>query len=687
MKDPAISRIVLAVLILVLFGIAGAQARTRFVSPEDDLGQELLSYKLSPGDTVLFQSGEYVRETALYLEDIIGLPGKPIVIGTAPGAEAALMLDSTYTEFVVYDWDHNVIHMRNCHWVEIFGLELTAGRSGIETEYTNSNCTFRDLHIHHVGNVGIRIANGANSYMKVIGCHIHDTYQHGEGFYIGDSDGSSDINHCLFEGNYVHHTSLLNNQGDGLELKKGCWANTVRHNVFHDTHYPGILCWGTGLADPQYNNKIYGNLVFSNRIGESGMQIASETDVYNNIIFDGGNRKMYSGIQSNQNTSSGTSMNHVRIWNNTIFAVGRGVRLWNWQGKEGNVFANNAVYGLSESDVAVSTDGSDLSSSLIVGNYYYGSLSGAGVEELDDDGLTLGSNPDEVFALPVNSIEGIDLYPLSGSELVGGGSLEWSPPDDDFNQSLRATDGPPSVGAYEPVAENNPGWSLAEDFKTYEGDEITSPELPSCDFNGDGIANIVDVIALLLFQRDNPGYSPTWDYNQDANDTSIVDVITLILMLMRGECSDGAMLASALVPESLGMDISSEDKVYLLPQLDQLPLDDNQKAQIASLIEGGANSRLPKAFSLGQNAPNPFNPSTTVEYNVPEGYEGNISLTVYDLRGKRVATLVSGAVSPGTHRINWNGVADNGSHAASGVYFLRLDTPAGEHVRKMVLLK
>ena len=83
--------------------------------------------------------------------------------------------------------------------------------------------------------------------------------------------------------------------------------------------------------------------------------------------------------------------------------------------------------------------------------------------------------------------------------------------------------------------------------------------------------------------------------------------------------------------------------------------------------------------------PNPFNPATTIEYSVPTG--GPVTLSVYDLTGRRVATLVDEHLAPGPHRTAWDGRTGTGSRAASGVYFLRLVSQSGAHEERVVLLK
>jgi hypothetical protein len=90
---------------------------------------------------------------------------------------------------------------------------------------------------------------------------------------------------------------------------------------------------------------------------------------------------------------------------------------------------------------------------------------------------------------------------------------------------------------------------------------------------------------------------------------------------------------------------------------------------------------------LFQNHPNPFNPTTRIEFVVPEGRAQRVTLTVYDVTGARVKTLIDGTRAPGAHVTEWDGRDARGRLAGSGVYFYRLQTEDAVLTRKMVLLK
>jgi len=93
----------------------------------------------------------------------------------------------------------------------------------------------------------------------------------------------------------------------------------------------------------------------------------------------------------------------------------------------------------------------------------------------------------------------------------------------------------------------------------------------------------------------------------------------------------------------------------------------------------------PSSPVLEQNFPNPFNPSTVIRFTLPES--GAVTLTVHDLLGRRVATLVDGDLAEGTHSVRWNGRDAAGTVAQSGVYMYTLRTATTVETRRMLLAK
>ena len=93
----------------------------------------------------------------------------------------------------------------------------------------------------------------------------------------------------------------------------------------------------------------------------------------------------------------------------------------------------------------------------------------------------------------------------------------------------------------------------------------------------------------------------------------------------------------------------------------------------------------PKAFALGQNRPNPFNPTTVIEYVLPES--APVKLEVYNLLGQVVRTLVDGEQVAGRYSVVWDGRDDLGREVATGIYFYRLSAGKFHAVRRMALVR
>lgn len=97
-------------------------------------------------------------------------------------------------------------------------------------------------------------------------------------------------------------------------------------------------------------------------------------------------------------------------------------------------------------------------------------------------------------------------------------------------------------------------------------------------------------------------------------------------------------------------------------------------------IDPATETQLPARVSLYQNYPNPFNPETVISFDLPDAMQANVS--IFDLRGRLVETLVSGNLTAGQHSVNFNG-----SNHAAGVYMVVLETEFGTEAKRMLLLK
>ena len=137
---------------------------------------------------------------------------------------------------------------------------------------------------------------------------------------------------------------------------------------------------------------------------------------------------------------------------------------------------------------------------------------------------------------------------------------------------------------------------------------------------------------------------------------------------------------SPLVPENCELVVwvqSDQNREVLqtavisIPELGQVSVDDE--------------ASMPGKFKLAQNYPNPFNAGTVIDYIIED--ESCVVLSVYDLGGKKISTLVNSIQTPGHHQVVWNGIDSDNNEVASGVYFYRLSADDKSLSKRMTLLK
>jgi flagellar hook assembly protein FlgD len=94
---------------------------------------------------------------------------------------------------------------------------------------------------------------------------------------------------------------------------------------------------------------------------------------------------------------------------------------------------------------------------------------------------------------------------------------------------------------------------------------------------------------------------------------------------------------------------------------------------------------LPTTFALSQNYPNPFNPNTEIKYQLPK--DSRVVLSIYNVMGQEVVTLVDAGLKAGYYTATWNARDARGTEVSAGIYFCRLQAGEFSQTRKMVLIK
>jgi len=119
--------------------------------------------------------------------------------------------------------------------------------------------------------------------------------------------------------------------------------------------------------------------------------------------------------------------------------------------------------------------------------------------------------------------------------------------------------------------------------------------------------------------------------------------------------------------------------------LDDLRLVAREAQPAVTAVGEALVASLPRALTLSQNYPNPFNSSTAIRFGLPQ--PEMVSLTIYNLAGQEVATLVQGQLQTGSHTLRWDGRGEDGRELASGVYLCRLEAGDQVAMRKLVLVR
>ena len=171
--------------------------------------------------------------------------------------------------------------------------------------------------------------------------------------------------------------------------------------------------------------------------------------------------------------------------------------------------------------------------------------------------------------------------------------------------------------------------------------------------------------------RDNPGNNETI-----VAQTSDPDTLTKILSKFFNASSSWYFRITAINSDVFE---SGWSNFYLLEPASSPGGEDNP----ISIVEGDLD--IPSTYRLYQNYPNPFNPETTIEYDVP--VPGEISVSIFNLKGEKVRTLISGEHQPGNYFVKWQGLNDNNELVASGMYLYIITAPNYRQVEKCLFLK
>jgi len=110
-----------------------------------------------------------------------------------------------------------------------------------------------------------------------------------------------------------------------------------------------------------------------------------------------------------------------------------------------------------------------------------------------------------------------------------------------------------------------------------------------------------------------------------------------------------------------------------------------EETLLINMLNYAPGADIPEVFALHQNYPNPFNPITSLRYDLPE--DGLVNITIYDMMGRIVKTLINSSQSAGYKSIQWNATNDRNKPVSAGLYLYTIQAGEFRQTKKMVLLK
>jgi hypothetical protein len=419
--------------------------------------------------------------------------------------------------------------------------------------------------------------------------------------------------------------------------------NTIQNNLVYGSWRNGVNVWATPMRLRAGPINIIGNEV-SHVVSGSGIKVSHRDDnvyIENNVVH---NNVLY-GIEVDVSDPAPYGKPTMFLGNNTVY------------GNATNIQASSA-----HTDLVVVNN----TFSHSVGDNYNVTNSGNGIFSFNNwyGGAGYGTNPfPETNLLNVDPLfvdaAGFDFHLTSGSELIGAGTNSpvagYTPPSSDKDGNPRT--GTADIGAYVFSVLSNTGGS--------EGD-----------VNGDGIVDISDVLAVVHHVIGTVPMNHVYTWRADCSGDGVIsirDVFALANVLVDmgqwapGACNPEVTDETMEFLKSLEFYLSAEDFAEFM-------------ALVGFEIDG-----VTAEHSLAQNYPNPFNPTTAISFTLSE--KVHVNLSIFDVEGRLVTTLVDVAMEEGFKEATWEGKDVGGNSVSSGIYFYRLKAGKKVLTRKMVLIR
>ncbi|MGE5411342.1 MAG: choice-of-anchor Q domain-containing protein [Clostridiales bacterium] len=529
-------------------------------------------------------------------------------------------------------------------------------------------------------------------YVNITNNYIHIAYR--EGIRLGTDATTSATSYCLIKGNKIIRCGqsgvLICGQSNTIDSNEIAgivqWAvtfpasgvgasgirffgngNVIRKNYIHDIllsdpengnspHIDAVQTWG-----PATNTIIEQNTMSMNEptLNKQISMVTAQATPVNNIIFR--NNVCYStyrgiNIDGVDNNSNPVSISYITIENNTFdVLVDNTIEFHNCPNL---TVYNNIFYNTAE----IYLDATTSSSGLAIGYNNYYNTSGTMTAGTHYTGDMFQTNP--MFVNPTNR----DYHLLSTSPVIDKGKAV-STVTNDMDGTTRPQGSGYDMGAYEYKST-----ITTVDTTTKPPADTQPPTLVSAVLNTSTSLKLTfseKISSTGALTKSNYSISPNIKIKSVAMNSTQDGVILTTFSHKAG------VLYTITVNniKDLAGNVISPTGNKAQYQLGSLSASNS----LATLNNDNTNA-MPSEYELSQNYPNPFNPSTTINFTVIQN--SFVSLKVYDILGKEVATLVNSALEPGSYSVNFNA-----ANLSSGTYIYQIKANDFIMSKKMTIAK
>ena len=554
---------------------------------------------------------------------------------------------------------------------------LGGGVRATDADIVLRNC---DIHTNTASTGGNYSVGGAvfayNGNIEISNCSIYDNdATQGGGIYLYQCSG-------VIDGNTIstNNTSLASEtrKGAGVMLVECNNVTVSNNNISGNT---GAETGGGLVIENSTNVVVSGGQVDNNTASTNagGAFVDGSDATFDGVVFDTNGATTISGGALETANAADVTITESTFRSNTA-PLGGALHINGGVGTiNHNLFVgNNSTISYAAALLSALTGGSLIGNTLDANTS--AGIGGAGVissaipvynnifANTTGTALSCSGAPAATVSYNLMSNNGTDYAGCSG----GTGALTGDPlfvdaPSGDYHLALHS----PAIDAGEPNPINNDPDGSRGDMGYY-GSHAFTMDQPSYPKN-------------LMVDISSGDAVLTWDANPEGDLADYAVYCDTISGFTPGAANFVTLVTAGT--ETLNLGAAADTAYYRVSVVDN---DDyasgySDEAGYESTPPTGIGESVALRTRLGQNRPNPFNPVTTIVYELQS--QAAVTLDVYDVDGSLVRRLVSEAKGPGSYTVDWDGKNDSGAQVASGIYFYRL--VAGEFVetRKMVLLK